>query len=138
MIRIIAALKAVHDAIVAGLFYWAQAAPVTIEVTATDRNGVTAQATRTINVRLRDMEMTVGGLQASLEKVTSAQKFVAGALIVAGGWVIFSPNFIGNFSELFGALLWGFSVDVGSAKLGELTEQVKGLKPTIAVPKAGG
>jgi hypothetical protein len=119
-------------------FYWAQAAPVTIEVTATDRNGVTAQATRTINVRLRDTEMTVGGLQVSLEKVTYAQKLVAGALIVAGGWVIFSPNFIGNFTELFGALLWGFSVDVGSAKLGELTEQVKGLKPTIPVPKANG
>jgi hypothetical protein len=119
-------------------FYWAKAAPVTIEVTATDRNGVTAQATRTIDVRLRDMQMTVGGLQVSLEKVTFAQKLVAGGLIVAGGWVIFSPNFIGNFTELFGALLWGFGVDVGSTKLGELTDQVKGLKPTIPVPKAGG
>jgi hypothetical protein len=89
-----------------------------------------------VNVQPGYGPRTVAAPQVSLEKANRIRKVIAGALIVGAGRVIFSPNFVGTFPELLGALLWGFSVDVGAAKLGELTEPVKGLKPTIPVPKA--
>jgi hypothetical protein len=88
-----------------------------------------------VNVQLGHGPRAVRALQDFLEQVNRTQKLISDALIVAAGWVIFSPNFVGTFPELLGTLLWGFRVDVGAAKVGELTES-KALKPTIPAPKA--
>jgi hypothetical protein len=56
-------------------------------------------------------------------------------IITVAGWLIFSPTFTGTFAEFFAAFLWGFSADVGAAKVLELADSLKGLKVPIPVPK---
>jgi hypothetical protein len=79
----------------------------------------------------------IASVRTTLASVERIETIFAGAIITVAGWVIFSPSFIGTFPELFAVFLWGFSADVGAAKVRELTESVKGLKVPVPVPKQG-
>lgn len=64
----------------------------------------------------------------SLAWAEAIQTMVAGAILLAAGWQIFSPNFVGTGSELFAAFLWGFTLDIGVAKVLEIAGPVRQLQ----------
>jgi hypothetical protein len=116
-------------------FTFSEEGPVSIGVVAVDGEGARDSATLILQVLAVHGARTVASVQKTLAAVERIQSIVAGAIITVAGWLIFSPSFVGTFPELFAAFLWGFSADVGAAKVRELTESVKGLKVPIPVPK---
>jgi hypothetical protein len=64
------------------------------------------------------------------------QTIVSGLLIAAAGYVIFEGAFVGTFSDFLAAVLWGFSVDVGVARVRELAQPL--VERTIPAPQPGG
>ncbi|HEX8620270.1 MAG TPA: hypothetical protein VF911_22005 [Thermoanaerobaculia bacterium] len=61
---------------------------------------------------------------------THAQRdAVTALLIVIAGVIIFRTNFIGSLEDLFGAILWGFSIDLTAATLTQYAAPLVGKKP---------
>jgi hypothetical protein len=108
-----------------------------VEVRATDAAGTHYTARRTVTVLRPDDTLTVEALEEQLARAERAQNLISTVLVAVIGWLIFSPSFIGTFPEFVAAFLWGFSADVGAAKVRELTESMKGLKATLPLPKPG-
>jgi hypothetical protein len=118
-------------------FTFSEQGAVSIRVTAVDSAGASDSATIDIQVRGVHGARAIASVRTTLASVERIETIFAGAIITVAGWVIFSPSFIGTFPELFAVFLWGFSADVGAAKVRELTESVKGLKVPVPVPKQG-
>jgi hypothetical protein len=116
-------------------FSFSEPGPVSIGVVAVDSAGASDSATLILQVRAVHGARAIASVQETLAKVERIQNIGAGAIITVAGWLIFSPTFTGTFPELFAAFLWGFSADVGTAKVRELAESLKGLKPPIPLPK---
>jgi hypothetical protein len=116
-------------------FAFSEPGPVAVGVVAVDSVGASDSATLILHVRAVHGARTVASVQETLANVEWIQNIGAGAIITVAGWLIFSPTFTGAFPEFFAAFLWGFSADIGIAKVRELTESVKGLKVPIPIPK---
>jgi hypothetical protein len=117
-------------------FKFAQPGSVLVQVAARDATeGESVSARLIIQVRAVHGARAIRRAEEDYDSVVSAQNLMSGAIILLGGWLIFSPTFVGTFAELFAAFLWGFSVDIGAAKVRELTDNVKALKPAIPIPK---
>lgn len=116
-------------------FSFSEPGPVSVGVVAVDSTGTSDSATLVLQVHTVHGARTVASVQETLANVERIQTIAAGAIITAAGWLIFSPTFTGTFGEFFAAFLWGFSADVGAAKVLELTDSLKGLKVPIPIPK---
>jgi|APLak6261659701_1056019.scaffolds.fasta_scaffold00056_1 hypothetical protein len=117
-------------------FSFQRQGPSYIKVIATDSAGATRWKELRINIRRPQGEAAVHGLLERLAQVTRVQNLLSALIIGFVGWIMFSPSFIGTLPEFISAFLWGFTVDVGAAKVRELTDSAKALKPTLPFPKA--
>ena len=59
-------------------------------------------------------------LDRQISGVEWAQTAVAGVLIAGAGYLIFSSAWVGTFPDIFAAFLWGFTTDIGTAKVLEI------------------
>jgi hypothetical protein len=116
-------------------FTFSEPGPVAVSVVAVDAMDVSDSATLIVQVYAVHGARTVASVQQTLSNVELIQNIGAGAIITLAGWLIFSPSFTGSFPEFFAAFLWGFSADIGIAKVRELTESLKDLKVPISIPK---
>jgi hypothetical protein len=116
-------------------FSFSEPGPVSVGVVALDSTGTSDSATLILQVHTVHGARTVASVQQTLANVERIQTIGAGAIITVAGWLIFSPTFTGTFAEFFAAFLWGFSADVGAAKVLELADSLKGLKVPIPIPK---
>lgn len=94
--------------------------------------GENAMAETVLEIRPAEGFAALPGLVSRLRRVEGLQTLVAGAFITGAGFLIFSPSWIGNFPDLFAALLWGFTVDIGTAKVLEMAAPV--LKRPVPLP----
>lgn len=118
-------------------FTFSRPGTVQIRIVAVDGAGASDAAELTLQVRAVHGARAVKSKLAEIANVELIQNLSSGAVIIVAGWLIFSPTFTGTFPEFFAAFLWGFSVDVGAAKVRELTESLKALKVPTAIPKQG-
>jgi hypothetical protein len=116
-------------------FSFSEPGPVSIAVVAVDSVGASDSATLILQVHAVHGGRTVASVQETQANVERIQNIASAAIITVAGWLIFSPTFAGTIPEFFAAFLWGFSADIGVAKVRELTESVKGLKVPIPIPK---
>jgi hypothetical protein len=112
-------------------FIFTRPGQTVIEATGIDRAGSQVTARLTISIARRHGAAALTGLQRVLSKVEHLQTWIAGAIITGAGWIMFSPSFVGTVHEFFAAFLWGFTVDVGAAKLLELGKSVSERKLTL-------
>jgi hypothetical protein len=118
------------------VFTFSQPGPAQVSVAAEDKaSGASVRATLIIQVQALHGARVIAALEADYERTVCLENLISGAIILVAGWLIFSPTFVGSLPEFFAAFLWGFSVDIGAAKVRELTDSVKALKPTIPIPK---
>jgi len=106
------ALQLVHVPRQAGMFV------VRVEVTAAGDDRRVKELT--LNVRLPEGAAVLPMLYANLRKIERNQSLVFGTLITLTGYVLYQNLFIGTVADLLTAFLWGFTVDVGMAKVREL------------------
>jgi hypothetical protein len=116
-------------------FVFSEPGPVSISVVATDPQQITDSASLVLQVQSVHGALAISKVQETLAKVELVQNLASGAIIMAAGWLIFSPTFIGAFPEFFAAFLWGFGTDVGLAKVRDLAQPVMALKAPVPVPK---
>jgi hypothetical protein len=116
-------------------FTFAQPGPVLVQVTATDNVGGESVAKRIIQVSAVHGRRAIEAAEKDYDRVVRMQNLISAAIIVWAGWFIFIPTFVGTTADFFAAFLWGFSVDIGAAKVLELTANVKALKPTVPTAK---
>jgi hypothetical protein len=110
-------------------FTFTQPGPTIVDATGIDRAGVRVSARLIVNVARPHGAVALPALRKILSKVEHLQTWIGGVIITAAGWVMFSPSFIGTVPEFFAAFLWGFSVDIGAAKLRELSQGAAERKP---------
>jgi hypothetical protein len=103
-----------------------------------DDAGASMSAQLIIQVRAVHGALAIAAAEADYNWVVGVQNLISAAIILWAGWLIFSPTFVGTISDVFAAFLWGFSVDIGAAKVRELSEPVRALKPSLPVPAGGG
>jgi hypothetical protein len=115
-------------------FKFSQPGSVVVQVTAAG-GGEPVAARIAIQVRAPHGASVIAASEESYARAECLQNLMSAAIILWAGWLIFSPTFVGTIAEFFAAFLWGFSVDIGAAKVRELTETVKTLKPSIPIPK---
>jgi hypothetical protein len=77
-------------------------------------------ASAIIQVRPQHGFSAVHQIVAQLGKDELTQSIVSGFFIVAAGYAIFQGVWSGTFMDFLGAALWGFSVDIGAAKVREI------------------
>jgi hypothetical protein len=82
----------------------------------------------TLEVRPAEGFAALPALDRQISGVEWAQTAVAGVLIAGAGYLIFSPAWIGIFPDIFAAFLWGFTTDIGTAKVLEIA------RPLLARP----
>lgn len=97
-----------------------------VEVTAKAQDGTDYRAGLRINIT---EAWYLENIRNTLKLVAKAQWVISASLIGGIGWFMFSPGFIGTLPEFFTAFVWGFTVDVGAAKVRELTQSAESLKP---------
>lgn len=56
---------------------------------------------------------------------------VSGVFIAGAGYLIFQKAFLGTFEDFFAAALWGFTADLGIARVREIAAPLAGLKPNL-------
>jgi hypothetical protein len=110
-------------------FTFTQPGPTIVDAIGIDRAGVRVPARLIVNVARPHGAVALPALRKILSKVEHLQTWIGGVIITAAGWVMFSPSFIGTVPEFFAAFLWGFSVDIGAAKLRELSQGAAERKP---------
>lgn len=101
-----------------------------VEVTAKAQDGTDYRAGLKINITKETQSAwSLENIRNTLKWVAKAQWVISASLIGGIGWFMFSPGFIGTLPEFFTAFVWGFTVDVGAAKVRELTQSAESLKP---------
>ena len=116
-------------------FSFTEPGSVPVSVEAVDKDGITDSATIILHVSAQHGALVVPSVQDTLAKVEHIQNFAAGAIVTVAGWFIFSPTFTGTLPEFFAAFLWGFTADIGLAKVRELAESLKALKVPVPILK---
>jgi hypothetical protein len=96
--------------------------------------GESVMAETMLEIRPAEGYGALPGIFDRLRRVEGLQTLVAGAFITGAGFLIFSPSWIGSFPDVFAALLWGFTVDIGTAKVLEIAVPV--LKKPVPLPGA--
>ena len=77
----------------------------------------------------------VAELKKRLRKTEVIETGISGLLITAIGYAIFRVSFVGTFDDFLAAGLWGFTVDIGIAKVREFAAPVLTLKPKLPTGK---
>ena len=52
------------------------------------------------------------------------QTCIFGAVITVAGFIMFQGTFVGTVNDFFAAGIWGFTVDIGVAKVRQLAEPI--------------
>jgi hypothetical protein len=104
----------------ASVFTPKRVGPVLIRAEAVDAMGDTRTAELTILVVAQVGATAIPGLAARIKKAEFAQTTVSAILLGLIGSVIFRGVFYGTLQDLLSAFLWGFTTDVGLAKVREL------------------
>ncbi len=108
---------------------------VVVRATAIDPDtGTRAAAETTFQVHPAEGFAAVRDLSRSLFWTEVPQTLIAGTLIAAAGYAIFEGTFIGTFGDILAAVLWGFSVDVGVARVREIAAPL--VARTVPLPVA--
>jgi hypothetical protein len=95
--------------------------PLAVRATAVDAaSGSRAAAEIVLQVRPTEGFAAVRELSQQVRRYEVVQTGVSGILIAAAGFVIFEGAFLGTYGDYLAALLWGFSVDIGLARVREL------------------
>ena len=107
--------------------------PLVVRATATDpATGTRAAAETTLQVHPAEGFAAVRALSNALTWTEALQTTISGILIASAGYAIFERAFIGTYGDILAALLWGFSVDVGVARVREMAAPL--LARTVPVP----
>ncbi len=91
-------------------------------------------ASAIIQVRPQHGFSAVDQLVGQLNKDELKQTVVSGFFIVAAGYAIFQGAWFGTFMDFLAAALWGFSVDIGAAKVREIANPL--LSRPVPLPAA--
>jgi hypothetical protein len=116
-------------------FTFDRAGRAEVRLVASDSTGTQSVARLILVVDPLRGAAAVGGLRKTLAQIERILWLVSAGIITVAGWIIFAPTFVGTLAEFFAAFLWGFTVDIGAAKVRELSGSVQALKPTVPVPK---
>jgi hypothetical protein len=82
--------------------------------------GEVRMASAVTQVRPQHGFSVVNRLADQLAKDELTQTIVFGFFIIAAGYAIFQSNWFGTFLDFLAAGLWGFSVNIGAAKVREI------------------
>lgn len=77
----------------------------------------------------------VAKLKKQLRKVEMIETAISGLIISTIGYAIFRVTFVGTFDDFLAAGLWGFTVDIGIAKVREYAAPLLTLKPKLPAGK---
>jgi hypothetical protein len=79
-----------------------------------------------LQIRPTEGYAALTSLQAGLHKSERTQTFISGLLITAIGFAIFRASFVGSWEDFLAAILWGFTIDIGVAKVREMATPLMG------------
>lgn len=103
-----------------------EAGSTLIEVVVGDAMGERAAAQKWIDVRRVEGLESAATLAKRHTVLSVTQSTIVGAILIGAGVIIFRGTWLGGIEDLFSAFLWGFSVDIGVAKIRELAAPVVG------------
>jgi hypothetical protein len=112
-------------------------ATVKIRVQAT-ANGESREARLTLHVVPARAWINMPRLQKYLETIASQQTWISGFLIAVIGFLLYRNIFIGDWGDFATAFFWGFSADIGIAKVRELATPLVSRSASPAVGNVGG
>jgi hypothetical protein len=92
-----------------------------------------AEGSLLLDVRPAEGYAALPALQKQIWWNEMKTTIVSGVFIAAGGYLIFRTSFLGTFEDFFAAFLWGFSVDIGVARVKEMANPL--LTRTLPAPK---
>jgi hypothetical protein len=96
---------------------------ITVHAAASDRDaGVTVE--KRITITVAPAYPSAAELARRRRRDEIIQTAVAGALIAATGFMIFQGSWFGSGEDWLAALLWGYTVDIGVAKVLEVASPI--------------
>jgi hypothetical protein len=97
--------------------------------------GESRMTSAVIQVRPQHGFSVVTQLGDQLAKDELTQSIVSGFFIAVAGYAIFQGAWSGTFLDFLGAALWGFSVDIGAAKVREIASPLLSRPLPLPAPK---
>lgn len=103
--------------------------PVVVRAEAVADSGETAAAEARLLVLPADGFAAIPVLTERLRRDERIQSIVSGFLIAAAGYAMFSGAFVGTFQDFLAAAFWGYTVDLGVARVREMAAPLLARQP---------
>jgi hypothetical protein len=109
------------------------AGKIVIRVLAESEDGAKSAATTVVEVG-PSLSEAISSVRRDLGRTETIQTIVFGAVIALAGFIMFRETFIGTVNDFVAAAIWGFTVDIGVARVRQLADPL--LARTVPFPTA--